>query len=189
MARRLAASPAVVVAADNIREKGSFKARALPEPGQAQLEQQPLAERADLISTLAAKERVKVNGLPEPEQAQLEPKLRDRAAAAKDVIPANRSKDKALVLAERERAPRERGPREPEPVAVAQVSIPANIKARALKARNPAQADPKLAPTFRAGLLKVVRRGDKALVAEKAVTRENKLKDRCRVERKAAREA
>src|SRR6266513_3762018 len=106
MARRLAASPAVAVVADNIREKGSFKARALPEPGQAQLEQQPLAQRADLISTLAAKERVKVNGLPEPERAQLEPKLRDPAAAAKDVIPANRSKDKALALAERERGSR-----------------------------------------------------------------------------------
>jgi len=161
MARRLAASPAVVVVADNIREKGSFKARALPEPGQAQLEQQPLGERADLISTLAAKERIKVNGLPESEQAQLESKLRDPAAAAKDVTPANRSKDKAL-------AERERGPREPEPVAVAEA---------------------KLAPTFSARLRKVVRRGDKALVAEKAVTRENKLKDRCRVERKAVREA
>jgi hypothetical protein len=185
MARRLAALPAVAVAADNIREKGSFKARALPEPGQAQAEQQPLAARADLISTLAARERVKANGLPEPEQAQLEPKLRESAAAPKDVIPANHSKGKALALAERERAPRE-----PEPVAGAEVSILASIRAKALKVRKPAQADPKLAPTFRAGPLKVVRRADKAPVAEKAVTRGSEHKDRrYGVGRKAAREA
>jgi hypothetical protein len=67
-------------------------------------------------------------------------------------------------------------------------SIPANIRAKALKARKLAQVEVKLAPTFKAEVLKAVRRADKALVAEKAVTKENKLKDRCRVERKAARE-
>ena len=149
------------------------------------MHQRVLAEHADLISTRAGR-AIKAQTRPAAQmQVRREPKLREPAAvaaAAKDVIPANRSKDKAL-------AERERAPREPELVAGAEVSIPANIRARALKARKLAQVEVKLAPTFKAEVLNAVRRADKARVAEKAVTRANKLKDRCRVERKAAREA
>jgi hypothetical protein len=110
-------------------------------------------------------------------------------AAGKDVIPANHSKGRALALLEL--VPLEQVLREGESELVAEeeVSIPASIRATALKARKSARVELKLAPTFKAGVLKAIRPADKALAAEKAVARENKLKNRCRVERKAAREA
>jgi hypothetical protein len=107
-------------------------------------------------------------------------------AVEKDVIPANLLKDRVLVLPER--VPLEQVPRELELVPEAEVSIPAGIRARALKAPKPAQAARKPAAIFRAVVLKVVRRADKVPVAEKAVTKGSKLKDRrCRVGRKAVR--
>jgi hypothetical protein len=115
-------------------------------------------------------------------QVPREPKLRElavaAAAAGKDVIPANRSKDVLQLV------PLEQVLREPE--LVAEVSIPASIRA---KARKSARVEVKLAPTFKEEVLEAIRPADKALAAEKAVTRENELKNRCRLERKAAREA
>jgi hypothetical protein len=170
--------------------RARVKRRVQSEPEQARAHQQVLVARADLISIRAGKvTKVKMR-LEAPVRWEL--KLREQAAvAAKDVIPANLSKDRAAkaALALLERAPLEQVPREPELVAEEEVSIPASIRARALKAPKPAQVDLKLAPTFRAELLKVVRRADKAPVAEKAVIRGRKLKDRrYREERKAARE-